>query len=142
MSPFESAWLLLKMPVVDTNVPGVQMGYGDSHQETSIGLPPPDSGQIENMTPNDYFDFISANVPSAGKVGDAGQDYRWLGKTGYGEDFDKKHIQSMIGGLKSGQVMGMPFLGPSTQEGGHRMEALRQMGYGDTKVPVMRNGGM
>ena len=27
--------------------------------------------------------------------------------------------------------------GPYGQEGAHRMEALRQMGHGDTKVPVM-----
>ncbi len=40
--------------------------------------------------------------------------------------------------------MGMPSLTTGDvarnflQDGGHRMEALRQMGHGDTKVPVMR----
>jgi ribosomal protein S21 len=174
------AMRLLKAPVVDTDVPGVQMAYmeGDprlwtyehgmlggadqqvwnaeeshprgiignvpSTQAIHVGDKPVNGGQVTQMTPNDYFDALR-NVKQDAPyrtdlsgdryyhdIPDASADWRW-------PDKGKEHIQDMTQGISEGQVMGMPSIDVSTggQEGGHRMEALRQMGYGDTEVPVM-----
>ena len=169
MRPYEQAWRLLKMPVVDTDVPGLQMAYQQNEhlmgypeygadQEVidaynhpkgmignALGLeeygrtegqygPELDVnvsnlvGEINQMTPNQYFDKVGE---SDNLVPDRDAEYRWLDK-------GKEHIQSIIDGVKAGQVMGIPALHLSGgQEGGHRMEALRQMGHGDTPVPVI-----
>ena len=165
-SAFERAWALMKMPVVDTDVPGVRMAYQQkehlptteeygadqqvkdalNHPKGMIGVamglerykriegehgPEFDYnsskpiGKLGQMTPNQYVD----NLKNEGyKMPDRNAKYRWKDK---GED----HIQNIIQGVKDGQVMGMPSVGH--QEGGHRMEALRQMGHGDTEVPVL-----
>ena len=152
MRPLEQAWRLLKMPVVNTDVPGLQMAYmeGDprlwtyehgmlggadqqvwdaeeSHPRGIVGnVPSTQMGQVTQMTPNQYFDALGD------EGGDANAEYRW-------PDKGERHIQDIVQGISEGQVMGMPSIDVSTggQEGGHRMEALRQMGYGDTPVPVM-----
>jgi len=169
MQPFDAAWALLKMPVVDTNVPGVQMAYqqnehlmgfpeygadqevidaynhpqgmignalgleqygrteGEYGPELDVNVSKP-VGEIKQLTPNQYFD----NLKESGyQMPDKAADYRW-------SDKGKEHIQNIIDGVKAGQVMGIPALhSRGGQEGGHRMEALRQMGHGDTEVPVM-----
>ena len=151
--PMDLAWQLLKMPVVDTAA-GVPVAYGgdvyydeDARARGIIGQVPyhttPKDGPVD-MTPNQYFDRLMNPEYKWNVVGTAEAPYRWLGNTGYGEEFDKKHIQSMLEGLQSGQIMAAPQLWfgesseeePWGQEGGHRMETLRQMGHGDTPIPV------
>ena len=173
--PFDAAWELLKMPVVDTDVPGVRMAYqqkehlmghpeygadqevidaynhpkgmiGHSLGTEKYGTDPKTGnkdwnktrnvGRLLQMTPNEYFDHLAEfGLDTEPKMID-GKEYRWA-------DLGPAHIQSMIDGIKEGQVMGMPAItaGGSAQEGGHRMEALRQMGHGDTKVPVLNFHG-
>ena len=168
MSAFDKAWLFLKMPVVDTNVPGVKMAY--QHNEHASGFPEygadqqvidaynnhpkgmighslgteaygtnPETGErdwdksrnvarVKNMTPNQYFDRLAEDGYDTNPRMIDGKEYRW-------PDKGTAHIQNIIDGIKDGQVMGMPSIG--YQEGGHRMEALRQMGHGDTEVPVL-----
>jgi len=172
MNPMQRAWLFLKMPVVDTNVPGVQMAY--QHNEHAFGFPEygadqqvidaynnhpkgmighslgteaygtnPETGErdwdksrnvarVKNMTPNQYFDRLAENGYDTSPRTIDGKEYRW-------PDLGTAHIQSIIDGIKDGQVLGMPAIGH--QEGGHRMEALRQMGHGDTEVPVLNFHG-
>lgn len=176
MTPFEQAWRLLKMPVVDTDVPGLRMAYGDDTDEKVIGLQPafpntPDEyyqRNIVQMTPNEYFDIIQDHAEKQGGIDRVhftappipGREakFRWdnmkyLGLMPRDEAEKYKHIRShsqrniarIADGIKSGMPIGMPYLGYTAsgeydglQDGGHRMEALRQLGYGDTPVPVFR----
>jgi hypothetical protein len=172
MTPMESAWRLLKMPVVNTNVPGVSMAYQqnehlpsypeygadqqvidayNNHPKGMIGhalgteeyATNPETGErdwdrsrnvarVKQMTPNQYFDNLTESGYDTKPRMIDGKEYRWPDKGG-------AHIQSIIDGIKDGQVLGMPSIGH--QEGGHRMEALRQMGHGDTEVPVLNFHG-
>lgn len=169
--PMDLSWRLLKMPVVNTNVPGLRMAY--QQKEHLFGYPEYGADQavidaynhpkgmigsalglekygwkdgntrkdfdvsnlvasIEEMSPNQYFDHLAEFGQNTEPRMIDGKEYRW-------PDLGPAHIQSMIDGIKEGQVMGMPALyaGGTAQEGGHRMEALRQMGHGDTPVPVI-----
>jgi guanylate kinase len=86
-------------------------------------------GKVVRMSPNDYFDLLTAGGYG---IPERSAKVRWPDK---GIDY----IMSIVAGLKNGQVMTMPTINHSgtSQEGGHRMEALRQMGHADTPVPVM-----
>ena len=175
MNAFSEAWQFLKMPVVDTNVPGVRMAYQqnqhlmadpeygadqevidayNNHPKGMIGYSlgteeygtNPETGEtdwdksrnvarVENMTPNQYFDRLAEQGYATKPTMIEGKEYRW-------PDKGTAHIQSIIDGIKDGQVMGMPAITfAGGQEGGHRMEALRQMGHGDTEVPVLNFHG-
>jgi len=113
---------------------------------------------IEYMTPDEYFDIVGS---PGHHVGRKGGPWRWPMR-----DNSHANVKRMIRGMKEGKVLGMPSLafradkytGPITsdnplsgrkwndvrfyddwQEGGHRMEALRQMGHADTPVPVFQH---
>ena len=173
MQPLDIAWLFLKMPVVDTDVPDLRMSYQEEpslfgfpehnadqavldamnqHPQGIIGGHPVPSmkkygtnaetgetdwdktltvADIKQMTPNEYFNHLQQQGYDTDPRMVEGKEYRW-------PDKGAAHIQSIIDGIKGGQVMGMPQLveDSGAQEGGHRMEALRQMGHGDTRVPV------
>lgn len=141
--PMDLAWRLLKMPVVDTAA-GVPVAYGDDvwwdenvDRSQIMGAVPftykPKDGPVD-MTPNQYFDRLNVGVPES--------IYRWTGRFPTEERNEK--IASMVEALRAGQTMGAPQLWfsesseeePWEQEGGHRMEALRHMGHGDTPIPV------
>lgn len=151
MRPFEQAWRLLKMPVVDTNVPGVQMAYGTDVEEPVIGNIPYMWGgddQITQMTPNEYFDAINQNtenIRGLPRVPSRDAPYRWDNRQFNEHGDSRANIARIIEGIKSGMPIGMPELEfrndkySGLQEGGHRMEALRQMGHADTPVPVFRH---
>tara|TARA_R100000458_G_C8250897_1_gene227865 strand:- start:599 stop:1141 length:543 start_codon:yes stop_codon:yes gene_type:complete len=174
----EKAWAVLKMPVVDTDVPGLRVAY--QQNEHLVGHPeygadqevidaynydPDPKGDwdrkrgmignaygldkyvryddgnkvdwnktrnvasIEQMSPNEYFDYLAQQGYYTEPTMIDGKEYRW-------PDLGPAHIQSIIDGINSGQVIGAPVIGQG-QEGGHRMEAIRQMGHGDTKIPVL-----
>lgn len=143
MCPLEQAWRLLKMPVVDT-ASGVPVAYGDDvlwdenvDRSQIMGGVPYASNRKDgpvDMTPNQYFDRLNAGTPES--------IYRWTGRFPTEERNEK--IASMVEALRAGQTMGAPQLWfgesseeePWEQEGGHRMEALRQMGHGNTPIPV------
>tara|TARA_R100000900_G_scaffold118785_2_gene93471 strand:- start:1933 stop:3240 length:1308 start_codon:yes stop_codon:yes gene_type:complete len=162
MQPFDAAWRLLKMPVVDTDVPGLRMAYDfddevsearQSHPQGIVGNSPLISNtqdEISDMTPNEYFDLLNQFfMQEYGKrLPDKDADYRWANMR-MGAETPEEHIGNMVQGIGEGQVMGMPslylendgrgnFSPTGQQEGGHRMEALRQMGHGDTPVPVLQ----
>ena len=142
MDAFDHAWALLKMPIVDTTA-GVPVAYGedvlgDERMRDSVGGAPFAYGQKDgpvDMTPNEYFDRLNVRQPYSWQQG---VGYRWTPRSK-----SKEHIASMVEALQAGKVMGAPQLWfgrgeeePWSQEGGHRMEALRQMGHGDTPIPV------
>jgi hypothetical protein len=105
------------------------------------------------MTPNEYFDTIApyTRVPIQGGRDD---EYRWTPRGQSSRD----NIDRIIQGLKEGKMIGAPTLSyggksgfgyadrknedawgyAGSQEGGHRMEALRQMGHGDIPIPVLQ----
>lgn len=155
---------IVKMPIIDTDVPGVKMGYNenwihpDNYSVPTIGNQPwfyDENDEITQMTPNEYFDVIQE---LAGK--DKGIDrihfkvppipgrdapYRWDGMQFSPLGGSRENIARIIEGIKEGKPIGMPSLSfrnnkfTGEQDGGHRMEALRQMGHGDTPVPVFRH---
>ena len=169
MNPMDLARRLLKMPIVDTDIPGVRMGYNENwihphnYPEPTIGNQPYFTGwdgkrnekdEITQMTPNEYFDIIQALSEKEGGV-DRGHftappipgkdaEYRWDGMFFTPWSNSRKNIARIMEGIEEGKPIGMPSLyfrdGEFTgeQDGGHRMEALRQMGHGDTPVPVFR----
>ncbi len=102
---------------------------------------------IKYMTPDDYFDSIASAHPSEPPprfLGPRGRKFRWTHSDD--DSFHKKRIERIIEGIKEGKIIGMPelqvsgdndeFESENFQEGGHRMDALRQMGFADTPVPV------
>ncbi len=155
MTPFDRAWALLKSPVVDTPLDNLQMIYNENPNDfpNKIGsgrvhvMHRPWGGfqaKIEHMTPNEYFDAMK-NTPEGYRYSeplshDWNAERRW-GKHEGSEDY----INQVADRLRSGeeQHMEIPELEydaeekTSHQEGGHRMEALRQLGHGNRQFPVM-----
>ena len=155
VAAFDKAWQVLKAPVVDTPLDNLQMVHHEYAPDfpNKVGSQPPnwpmhrDSTMgvttVEQMTPNEYFDHIRDGMVNtnefADPTGDAGDEWRW----NQHED-SKEYINQLADRLRSGEQMqmGMPSLQMQDeenhwQEGGHRMEALRQIGRGDTKFPVL-----
>ena len=161
MSPFDIAWRVLKAPIHETDVPGVRFAEGsdpevrEARKEPGImgyvprmdWTPNHHGDEIREMTPNDYFDAISREYTDE-VLPPREAEYRW--PTGDGTNYSRENIARLQQGIEEGKVMGMPWLSYGNsgtwqkpvydrflaQEGGHRMEALRQMGHGDTPVPV------
>ena len=171
--PMDIAMRLLKMPIVDTDIPGVRMGYNekwihphnypeptigtqpyftDFDNESMSGGEPSNKTHIGQMTPNEYFDIIQALAEKEGGV-DRGHftapvipgrdaEYRWDGMQFSPWGGSRENIARIIEGIKEGKPIGMPSLYfrnnefTGEQDGGHRMEALRQIGHADTPVPV------
>jgi hypothetical protein len=108
------------------------------------------------MTPNEYFDTIDPYTRSP-LQGGRDDKYRWTPRGQSSLD----NIERIIEGIKEGKVIGAPTFSvgkkpeskvgysdrlanedawgyTGIQEGGHRMEALRQMGHGDKPIPVLQ----
>ena len=144
---------IVKMPIVDTDVPGLRMAYNFDPSEPVIGNQPYAWGKgdkITQMTPNEYFDIVGQGAEEHNEPPVAGRDadFRWDNRQFTPEGGSRENIARIIEGIKGGMPIGMPELGfrndkfSGFQEGGHRMEALRQMGHGDTPVPVFRHNRM
>ena len=143
---------IVKMPIVDTDVPGVRMAYntGDSVEQPIIGNRPYEwslGDGITQMTPNQYFDIVGSGTGLRTRmVPNRDAQFRWDGRTFNQHGGSRENVARIIEGIKEGMPIGMPELefrnGEFTgvQEGGHRMEALRQMGHADTPVPVYAHG--
>jgi hypothetical protein len=142
--------ILVKAPIVDTDIPGVRMAYNMDFSEPVIGGQPYAYGKndkITQMTPNDYFDILAQDAEEYNEppVGGRDAEYRWDGRQFSPQGGSRENIARIIEGMKTGMPIGMPELSfnnkkyTGMQEGGHRMEALRQMGHGDTKVPVFHH---
>jgi len=152
---FQQAWSVVKMPVVDTLLDNLQMIHHEYAPDfpNKVGSQPPNwpmhresymgKTTVEQMTPNEYFDLIRDGRVNTNRfdppTGDAEDEWRWDQQ----ED-SKEYINQLADRLRSGEniQMGMPslqFQGDENhwQEGGHRMETLRQIGHGDTKFPVL-----
>jgi hypothetical protein len=142
--------VLVKAPIVDTDIPGVRMAYNMDFSEPVIGGQPYAYGKndkITQMTPNDYFDIVGQGAEEHNEppVGGRDAEYRWDGRQFTSQGGSRENIARIIEGIKAGMPIGMPELSfnnnnyTGMQEGGHRMEALRQMGHGDTKIPVFQH---
>jgi hypothetical protein len=141
---------IVKMPIVDTDVPGLRMAYNFDTSEPVIGSQPYAWGkgdEITQMTPNEYFDIIGQDAEEHNEPPVAGRDakFRWDNRQFTPQGGSRENIARIIEGIKGGMPIGMPEIDfrndnyTGFQEGGHRMEALRQMGHGDTPVPVFRH---
>lgn len=153
---FQHGWALVKMPFVQTALDNLRMVHHEPSSnvsERSIGSQPPNwtmhrdsiigDTTVEQMSPNEYFDYISLGN-GGGLVGGAEDEWRWEPH----ED-SKDYIRYLVNRLQNEKdiEMGMPSLQieemlsgkerNNWQEGGHRMEALRQLKHGDTKFPVL-----
>ena len=144
----DRAWQLLKMPIEETDVPGLSVAYGtdeEARKTPTIGNVPythSNESQMVPMSANEYFDYIASNsggmFTGMPPLPDRDAEWRWLGRQLGG----KENVRRIIEGIKEGMPIGAPELGfdgdefTGNQEGGHRMEALRQMGHGDTRIPV------
>lgn len=138
---------IVKMPIVDTDIPSVRMAYNFDSSEPVIGNQPYAWGKedkITQMTPNEYFDVLSQDH-DAPFVPNKDAKFRWDGRQFTEHGGSRENIARILQGIKAGMPIGMPELEfrnnkfSGFQEGGHRMEALRQMGHGDTPVPVFRH---
>jgi len=131
-----------------------QVVFGGNQMDEEIGNIPYASSadsRMAMMTPNEYFDTLApyTRVPIQGGRDD---EYRWTPRP-----TSQENIARIIEGIKEGKMIGAPTLGyggkgeyserktnddawgfSGSQEGGHRMEALRQMGHGDTPIPVLQ----
>ena len=125
--------------------------YLDHRDYQLIGMPPyawNNRDAIKYMTPDEYFDSIETSEQGRHRirlhdgVPPRKRKFRW---THSDDDANhKKRLDEIIEGIKEGKIIGMPELQVSgdndeyegMQEGGHRMDALRQLGFADTPVPV------
>ena len=147
MKPINIAMRLLKMPIVDTKIPGLRMAYGDDEETMNTPMmgESPAGGKVIDMSPNEYFDIVGEDAEKHNEpiVPDRDAEYRWIGRRFGPEGGSEQNIARIIEGIKENKVMGAPVLHfnqdkyTGVQEGGHRMEALRQMGHGDTQVPIV-----
>ena len=185
VTPMDLAWAVLKMPIVDTKVPGLRVAHGfdepvrDLHEYHGlkgrwkakpelIGDTLGQGDEVEEMTPNEYFDRLAeVGVKRAHGGPDMypvphektllGQSKEIQDKLTEEEDriregmrwrnmkvFEDgtRNVQRIMQGINEGKVMAAPEIdmaGDSPtgyQEGGHRMDALRILGHGDTPIPV------
>ena len=116
--------LIGETPVTSTSEHPFNPKTGNSNWTQTM-----DVARVVRMSPNDYFDLLTTGGYD---LPERSAKARW-------KDSGIDHVMSIVDGLKNGQVMIMPTISfdGRSQEGGHRMEALRQMGHADTPVPVM-----
>jgi len=131
-----------------------QVVFGGNQIDEEIGDIPYASSadsRMVMMTPNEYFDAIAPYTRSP-LQGGRDDEYRWTPRL-----TSRENIARIVEGIKEGKTIGAPTLRyggkgdyserktnddawgySGMQEGGHRMEALRQMGHGDTPIPVLQ----
>ena len=140
-------------------------GYKSPRKGKSIGSLPyasDSSDAIRYMTPDEYFDIVYASSrpwthPYGTSSSDPGKEGdRW--KSFYDprdethEEAHDRQLRQIIQGIEEGKPMGMPELWMNRvstdpedyeyddmQEGGHRMDALRRLGFADTPMPVFQH---
>ena len=178
---------VLKMPIVDTEVPGLRIAHGFDEPVRELHEYNPNAGygkkwkakpgligatnfqtdEMIEMTPNEYFDRLAEvgmNTFSGQKRFPIPHEHTLLNQPQEIQDkFSDEHktlesmrhrdmkfppgegprtVDRIIEGIKEGKIMGAPEIDMAGdtptgyQEGGHRMDALRLMGYGDTPIPV------
>ena len=138
--------------------------YLDHRDYQLIGMPPyawNNRDAIKYMTPDEYFDIVYSGSDLDDTPYDEdfsydpgrGEGDRW--KSGYDPDKETleeahdRQLKRIIQGIKEGKIIGMPELLVSgdndeyegMQEGGHRMDALRRLGFANTPVPVFLHRG-
>lgn len=146
MSSFDKAWALLKMPVYETGVPGIQFvtqGDDDPHwrsMDNVYGYVPADpsrgQGEIQYITPGEYGKMTSGEE-KGGIYIDA------LGRKSSPREADDNFYQEMMDRAEAGEDIkfGMPYVFSDFDpdiyhEGRHRMAELFARGHGDTPLPV------
>lgn len=143
MSPMDYAWLVLKAPVYETDIPGINfVTQGEDEPDWSkdptvygadMGLshiPEEDDplAEVKHMTPNEFLAMTPKDV-------DASPYYKDLmDRAQAGEDikFTMPHVDVGI------HPPGHPSHEPEVNfhNGRHRMQELVRRGHGDVPVPV------
>ena len=133
-------------------------GYKSPRKGKSIGSLPyasDSSDAIRYMTPDEYFDIVYASYGTSssdpGKEGDRWKSFYDPRDETHEEAHDRQ-LKEIIQGIEEGKPMGMPELWMNRlsidpedyeyddmQEGGHRMDALRRLGFADTPMPVFQH---
>ena len=113
---------------------------------------------IRYMTPDEYFDMIYSIFDASGDPGKGSWD-RWTSApnpfTETPEQAHDRELRDIIEGIEEGKPMGMPelwmrladedpldpenYIYDDEQQGGHRMDALRRLGFADTPMPVLQH---
>jgi len=144
-------------------------GYKSPSKSKSIGPLPyasDSSDAIRYMTPDEYFDIVYASyVPTSPNMAGGivsssdpgrGEGDRWKSffdpRDETHEEAHDRQLRHIIQGIEEGKPMGMPELWMNRvstdpedyeyddmQEGGHRMDALRRLGFADTPMPVFQH---
>ena len=100
---------IVKMPIVDTDVPGLRMAYNFDTSEPVIGNQPYAWGkgdEITQMTPNEYFDVIRENEDEDGMyagthmIPDRNARFRWDGMMMNEHGGSRENIARIMKGLK------------------------------------------
>ena len=152
MNPFDQTWALLKMPVYETGVPGIQFvtqGADDPHwrsMDNVHGFVPTETkdgsevlgreSEIQYMTPGEYGEMTTGD--------ERGPTYEDLtGRKLTAREVDDTFYQEMMDRAQAGEDIkfGMPYVWPNDDpyvhhEGRHRMSELFARGHGDTPMPV------
>ena len=147
MKPFDQAWTLLKMPVYETGVPGIQFvtqGDDDPHwrsMDNVYGYVPADpsrgQGEIQYMTPGKF-----GKLTTGDERGPTYADFK-TGRKLTAREADDTFYQEMMDRAEAGEDIkfGMPYVFSDFDpdiyhEGRHRMSELFARGHGDTPLPV------
>ena len=159
MDPFDRAWVLLKMPVYETGVPGIRFvtqGADDPNwkeQENVYGTVPTDpteypvkQGEIAQMTPGEYNRHVTGSSRGPAYKD---KDRPWIQETA--RDVGDFHYRDLMDRAQAGEdiLFGMPYVMPENpdnpsdfslsrvfHDGRHRMSELYARGHGKTPMPV------
>ena len=141
MSPIDLAFAVLKMPVYQTDVPGIQFvtqGEDDPvwMDDPNVYGRGPSEGPTEMWTPNEFLQYWDGSPYEGGTPRELGYAQR---EHGYKTRMDAAQTNEDI-------KFGMPWLSfvgddehPRWHDGRHRMAELVARGHGDTPVPVRVN---
>ena len=151
MTPMDKAWLVLKMPVYDTGIPGIQfVTQGENEnwsQDKNLHGGLPGVWMKEGKT----FASSEREIPHEKELSNIAEisnmtPNQFLQETGTDEmtndDYYKRLMQRAMQGEDMRFVMPRADYeftdSPVGHDGRHRMQALRDLGYGNVPVPVFR----
>ena len=155
MTTFDKAWALLKMPLYETDVPGLKFATQGENEPAWADNPDVHGtasfeGDTEMWTPNDFMQYWAkpnAKTPAHWKDVSRGNtnptsSYYGLENPATAREVGINTYKNLNVG-EDENIWGMPFLSfeegqdqPNWHDGRHRMSELIESGYGDTPVPI------
>ena len=152
MSAFDQAWVFLKAPVHETGIPGIRFVTQGKDEDWSLdeklhgGLPGLWVKEGMEFSPSQRAIPVDPSITDSRDINDIEQmtPNDFLEATGKEEMDSGEHYKRLMQRAMTGEDMRfvMPRLSeffpdsPPGHDGRHRMLALRNLGHGDTPVPV------